>query len=61
VTGPATAEHVDHALAAMRRGPMDEDELAAVKADEEKRQAAAAKRKATIEASAQWLRWRALR
>jgi len=28
MTGPATAEHVDHALAAIRRGPMDEDELA---------------------------------
>jgi aryl-alcohol dehydrogenase-like predicted oxidoreductase len=28
MTGPATSEHVDHALAAIRRGPMDEDELA---------------------------------
>ena len=28
MAGPATAEHVDHALAAIRLGPMDEDELA---------------------------------
>jgi aryl-alcohol dehydrogenase-like predicted oxidoreductase len=28
MAGPATAEHVDQALAAIRRGPMDEDELA---------------------------------